>query len=188
MAQTKEERRKSKRDWQRKYRAAGRQTRYPERENAAARLRRVEDPEWAAGKRKGNLVYAQSAKGQATREIYRAKRRALIEEFKSGGCIICGGMDITRLAAHHVGVKSFKIANGYRCAVETLIKELAKCVCLCASCHTKVHRGTAELPPPGESDVIADVLMERAIAFSPGWQGWHLRYREQHHPHFWMLR
>lgn len=50
---------------------------------------------------------------------------------------------------HHVNPeeKSFVISRSWtRYGREKIQEELAKCVCLCANCHVRVHAGTREIP------------------------------------------
>jgi len=82
---------------------------------------------------------------------YRAQADELIAEFRSPGCCICGESESCTLAAHHVdpSLKEFTIANGRRfngVSIETLQKELDKCVPLCHNCHAKFHAGIVQLP------------------------------------------
>ena len=86
----------------------------------------------------------------------REKTRALVAEFRKDGCIVCGEKEPCCLQAHHVtGKKEYDVAalmQG-RHGVERVklwttlrfLRELAKCVCICANCHCKVHAGIVEL-------------------------------------------
>lgn len=67
----------------------------------------------------------------------------LIAAFRSNGCSLCPEKETCCLAAHHLdgGAKDFAIANGRlkRYSVARMKKELAKCVCVCHNCHSKIH-------------------------------------------------
>jgi len=78
------------------------------------------------------------------RDIRRVRMREIIAEFRSGGCKVCGEMCSFCLDAHHMDPKSknFDISNAQRyMSLESLKKEIGKCVCLCRNCHAKVHAG-----------------------------------------------
>lgn len=84
------------------------------------------------------------------RDCYRATKQSLIEkhyrwisEYKqSRGCYRCGNADSRVLDFHHKieGTKSFTI-GGLRREVgsEKLIKEIKKCIVVCANCHRIIH-------------------------------------------------
>jgi hypothetical protein len=78
----------------------------------------------------------------------REKTKALVAEFRKDGCVVCGEKEPCCLQAHHVrGKKEYDVAalmQG-RHGVERVKRELAKCVCICANCHCKVHAGLVKL-------------------------------------------
>ncbi len=78
---------------------------------------------------------------QKTIEWYRKLKESL-------QCCWCGEKTSCTLDFHHVDAsKEFEIGTGfYKVSRKTLIAELAKCVCLCANCHRKVHAGLIDLP------------------------------------------
>lgn len=61
-------------------------------------------------------------------------------------CIICGETDPICIDWHHVNPndKSFQVSYGNH-SRDSILKEIQKCVCLCANCHRKVHAGKIEL-------------------------------------------
>ena len=61
-------------------------------------------------------------------------------------CIVCGEADPICIDWHHVNPndKSFQVSYGNH-SKESILKEIQKCVCLCANCHRKVHTGKIEL-------------------------------------------
>lgn len=68
------------------------------------------------------------------------KRKAMIDEAKAGGCLICGETDLRMLQFHHCGKKEFAISKAWQNYGTRRIKEeMAKCVVLCAHCHAKHH-------------------------------------------------
>ena len=79
----------------------------------------------------------------------RERRRALINELKSEPCSICGAsyppyvMDF-----HHVDPASKEIAIGKKVTwkLDKLLREIEKCVLLCANCHRQVEHGDLEVP------------------------------------------
>jgi hypothetical protein len=78
-------------------------------------------------------------------ERYKAEVRKLIEVFRSGGCSLCQEKEPCCLSAHHEDDhdKEFSIGDATRKGFSParVIKELAKCSCLCENCHRKVHAG-----------------------------------------------
>lgn len=69
----------------------------------------------------------------------RSNKDAVINR-KKCGCLICGEKDVACLDFHHLGNKEFTIANETRNkSKEELMREIDKCVVLCANCHRKLH-------------------------------------------------
>lgn len=82
------------------------------------------------------------------REANRKRRRrtaGLISDFRKNGCSVCGKRD--RLHAHHLspGSKKFQISRYLVMSPSVVRRELKKCVCLCVSCHSKIHGKTLVL-------------------------------------------
>ena len=80
----------------------------------------------------------------------RARQRSglLLDKFKANGCLLCKEKEKCCLCAHHLdpSEKEFNIGTAGRVlAFERFVKELAKCVCLCHNCHTKVHAGKLQI-------------------------------------------
>lgn len=78
----------------------------------------------------------------------REKTKALVTEFRKDGCIVCGEKEPCCLQAHHVrGKKEYDVGSLMRGrhGVRLVERELAKCVCICANCHCKVHAGVVKL-------------------------------------------
>lgn len=82
--------------------------------------------------------------GLPTAPRYSTEKDALLREFRNAGCLYCGEAHHECLDAHHVNptTKSWDVAvllvHG---DVEQFKEELAKCVCLCANCHRRLHAG-----------------------------------------------
>ncbi len=73
----------------------------------------------------------------------------IIQIWKAEGCAKCTEDDMCCLHAHHIDPK-LKKGNISRAwsegwSANKLIKELQKCICLCANCHAKLHAGKIEL-------------------------------------------
>ena len=80
---------------------------------------------------------------------WRAKRRknkrAWLVDIKSKYvCAKCGENNPICLEFHHVGKKDFDISVGIRNDKnkEAILKEIEKCIVLCANCHRKEHRNS----------------------------------------------
>lgn len=86
--------------------------------------------------------------------VYIRKRRLTFRinsiKYKGGKCEVCGYCKCTRaLEFHHIDPKAklFNIAqSAYTRNWEDVIKELDKCVLLCANCHREVEDGLIKCP------------------------------------------
>lgn len=84
-------------------------------------------------------------------KIRKRIRGALIKKelvkYKGGACSICGyNKNISALSFHHINdqdyQKEYDISTrmGNRCSLETLKKEVDKCVLVCENCHREIHQ------------------------------------------------
>ena len=71
----------------------------------------------------------------------------VLAAFRANGCRVCGELDACCLVAHHVdpSTKLFTIGRTTR-RVPAVRAELAKCVCVCHNCHSKIHAGRVTCP------------------------------------------
>lgn len=82
-------------------------------------------------------------------DAWQAKQRELFYEFKKTlKCVVCGESESACLDFHHKdpSEKEGAIANivrGNR-SFDAVLKEVEKCVVLCANCHRKFHAGALE--------------------------------------------
>lgn len=62
-------------------------------------------------------------------------------------CLICGETEPICLDFHHKDPdeKDFTIGKHRNKSKENLLKEIEKCVCVCANCHRKIHAGIINL-------------------------------------------
>src|SRR5262249_39359493 len=70
-------------------------------------------------------------------------------EYKGGCCAVCGyNRCMAALQFHHsdTGSKEYTIGGNHTRALESLKKELDKCILLCANCHAEYHAGLIHLP------------------------------------------
>lgn len=76
---------------------------------------------------------------------YRREVAKALSQFRSSGCRKCGELTQCCLDAHHrnPAEKDFTLAVAKRrkLALSKVISELAKCICVCANCHRKIHAG-----------------------------------------------
>ena len=85
------------------------------------------------------------------RAVYkrRKKIRQMAVELKGGKCERCGyNRCIEALEFHHINPsrKDFNVSQrGYTRSWERVVKELEKCIMLCANCHRELH-AQAQLP------------------------------------------
>lgn len=96
--------------------------------------RRAYDREWS----KKN-----SKKRQTLNKLWTDKRVAWLREYKATlKCERCGENHPAALQFHHPdpSAKEGNIANrNSRWSIERVMKEIAKCIVLCANCHAKEH-------------------------------------------------
>ena len=80
--------------------------------------------------------------GREKRKIRVKKKYEWIQSLKTP-CIFCGEADPVCVDFHHLNPeeKSFTIGGNWAKKKEDVLKEIDKCVCLCANCHRKVHAG-----------------------------------------------
>ena len=83
---------------------------------------------------------------KSNKNLHRQLIRQTIKDLKSCGCIICGEKEICCLDFHHLRDKSFEIGHSMDITLETLLKEVDKCIVLCANCHRKLHAEKITLP------------------------------------------
>ena len=79
---------------------------------------------------------------------YRQTAKEKLVEYKGGKCKYCGYNKCTQaLDFHHIdpGEKDFTISNYQYLKWETLLKEVDKCVLVCANCHREIHCGLIEV-------------------------------------------
>lgn len=61
-------------------------------------------------------------------------------------CVICGLTDKCCLEFHHIKDKQYSISQAVsHLRQENFIKELDKCICVCANCHKKIHNNEINL-------------------------------------------
>lgn len=76
----------------------------------------------------------------------KAKINAIKE---ASGCVCCDEDVACCLDFHHLEDKSFTISRAYQAkAWRSVLKEIEKCVVLCANCHRKLHHGLFSLLRP----------------------------------------
>lgn len=98
-------------------------------------------------------------KTQSHREVTKRRRNEKRKQIKEKidaikamlGCRKCGEKDVVCLDFHHAdpNEKDFEVARAtsYEWTWEKILGEIDKCVCLCASCHRKVHAGRFKITP-----------------------------------------
>jgi transposase-like protein len=81
---------------------------------------------------------------------HRQKLKVTLVEEAGGRCVMCGySRSIGALQFHHLDPGQKRLAlsgQGVTYSLETLRKEAAKCVLLCANCHVEVEAGSVSLP------------------------------------------
>lgn len=87
---------------------------------------------------------------------YNKRRQNFKDQFV---CCLCQESFKHCLEFHHLdpATKSFDLGNSHNLGPKKFLQELAKCVCVCANCHRKIHWGvldTSQLLPIDPSKVI----------------------------------
>ena len=76
----------------------------------------------------------------------RQKRLAWLKEYKeSRGCCVCGNNLGCVLDFHHIRDKKFNISENYGKAFDVFLKEIEKCVVVCANHHRMIHAGLIDI-------------------------------------------
>lgn len=79
----------------------------------------------------------------------KAKKRALVQEKKASGCMVCGYNRCPEaLDLHHLdeSTKEGTLANMiHEAGIKRVEAELKKCAVLCANCHREYHAGLLDL-------------------------------------------
>lgn len=81
----------------------------------------------------------------------RKKRKEWFEEItKNDKCLFCNEKEKCCLDYHHVNPQEKddevkKMLNEFR-SKKKVLKELEKCICVCANCHRKIHAGILIIP------------------------------------------
>lgn len=97
--------------------------------------------------RKNNIEKYRKKARDNKNKFYKIKREKL-NEYKKGGCIICGEKELVCLDFHHLdsSEKDFDIGKQFHIKQFSKIEEeIKKCVVLCANCHRKVHANIIKL-------------------------------------------
>lgn len=76
---------------------------------------------------------------ESSKRHRRLAREYLNEVKTENGCALCPEKTPCCIDFHHLSDKEFLLSSRTKTSITTINKELAKCVCLCANCHRKVH-------------------------------------------------
>jgi hypothetical protein len=99
---------------------------------------------------KRRAKYAESSHLRDYAAAYREKQKAvtdvMLAEFRKDGCKYCGEKHPVCLDSHHVdpAEKDGHISQ-LTYSPRKLAAELAKCICVCANCHRRLHAGEIQL-------------------------------------------
>ena len=78
-------------------------------------------------------------------EDIRSKNKEILGERKTK-CCICGETEYCCLELHHIRDKQYNISQAVKkLPTRLFVKELDKCICVCANCHRKIHNNVIEL-------------------------------------------
>ena len=86
---------------------------------------------------------------KASQKKYKEKKRQVVNEARSSGCVVCGYNKCNEaLDFHHVDSSTKdKSISDLLCSgsIDALKEEISKCVVLCANCHREHHAGQLNL-------------------------------------------
>lgn len=90
---------------------------------------------------KKTVIQASMARQQIVRNRY-------YEYKKTQHCLLCNENASCCLTFHHLDpkTKDTEVSLLLNYSWNRILKEIQKCVCLCANCHAKVHAGLVKLP------------------------------------------
>lgn len=100
----------------------------------------------------GDNYRIENPKSKTAKQVVLARVRLqpVFDNFYAGGCWVCKRSHPAGLSAHHIdsSTKSFNVSRAFslRLSNDLLEKELAKCACLCESCHRLVHANDLQCP------------------------------------------
>ena len=101
---------------------------------------------------------------------YSIRNYELIERIKAfNGCALCAEDDTCCYDFHHLDPKTKKyniseMVGGSKSSWNTIVEEIAKCVCVCSNCHRKIHAGKRKvgvehlLKIPDDSKMVSKLL------------------------------
>ena len=95
----------------------------------------------------------------------RRKRKLNLIEVAGGQCCLCGYHKLPdALEFHHLDpdTKDYTISNTSY-ALETDLKEIKKCILVCANCHREIHKGLYTLEELQEKQVFKEDVAERLL-------------------------
>lgn len=76
-----------------------------------------------------------------------AEGREILDAHKAGGCVLCFETELTVLDFHHLSDKDVNVSTMLAMSRDRILKEIAKCIVLCANCHRRVHAGLITIVP-----------------------------------------
>ena len=112
---------------------------------ATVEKRRAYYNSWHKEQYANNPVYKRAFDERKRRRDKRRNKivNAMLAAFRAEGCCRCEEMESCCLVAHHIdpSEKDFNLGSArYKGhGRKRVMHELAKCVCLCANCHAKLH-------------------------------------------------
>lgn len=108
---------------------------------------RLKDGSASQCKQCSNISYTNSRRKKPEHYLKVQKNRTIktkeaVDEYKTKcGCIKCGENDSVCLDMHHIDptTKESEVSTLYKYSLKRAMKEVEKCVVLCANCHRKLH-------------------------------------------------
>lgn len=75
------------------------------------------------------------------------KKKEIVNDLKSCGCVVCGEKDPCCLDFHHIDSehKEFNMGSAWTKTDKRIVEEAAKCVVVCSNCHRKIHAGVIDI-------------------------------------------
>jgi hypothetical protein len=80
-------------------------------------------------------------KNKSDKLITKKLKKYITDVKKNSICEICGESRWYTLDFHHIDKKTIEISTLVRigCSLDTLLKEMSKCIIVCSNCHRELH-------------------------------------------------
>ena len=102
----------------------------------------IEDFNWSEKKKNKRRSMCKRCQVKHLKDVYKRKQKVVDEIKEQSGCKKCGDKRSYVLDFHHLDptIKEMPISAMLNsCNIENILREIEKCVVLCANCHREFH-------------------------------------------------